>query len=108
MIVEYVRYMIAQKRADAFEAAYAQARESLDASPECLGYELSRCTEDASSYVLRIEWESVEAHLAGFRKGPRFPVFLSAIKPFVSDIVEMRHYALTAVVARKREKELAT
>ncbi|MGH7574771.1 MAG: antibiotic biosynthesis monooxygenase family protein [Longimicrobiales bacterium] len=107
MIVEYVRYTIPQERSEAFEAAYARARESLDASPECLGYELSRCTEDASSYVLRIEWESVEAHLEGFRKGSRFRAFFAEIRPFVSDIAEMRHYALTAVVARKEEKEIS-
>jgi quinol monooxygenase YgiN len=106
MIVEYIRYSIPQGRSDAFEAAYARARESLDASPECLGYELSRCVEDVSSYVLRIEWESVEAHLEGFRKGPQFSAFFAAVKPFISDIAEMRHYALTAVVARRQERAL--
>lgn len=105
MIVEYIRYTIPPERSGDFESAYAQAQASLDASPECLGYELSRCTEDPSSYVLRIEWSSVEAHLEGFRKGAQFPAFYTAIRPFVSDIVEMRHYAQTAVIGNKRETE---
>lgn len=46
---------------------------------------------DSSSDVLCIEWESVEAHLEGFRKGAQFPAFYAAVKPFILDIVEMRH-----------------
>src|SRR3712207_7799368 len=40
MIVEYVRYTIDAARAEAFEAAYAQAAAALDASPNCLAYDL--------------------------------------------------------------------
>jgi quinol monooxygenase YgiN len=99
MIVEYVRYET--RDADAFMAAYGEARTSLDASPNCLAYELARCTEDPSSFVLRIEWDSLEGHLKGFRGGPQFPGFLAAIRPYISEIKEMRHYELTSVVARK-------
>jgi hemoglobin len=104
MIVEYVRYTIPPERSAVFESAYGQAQSSLDASPECLDYELSRCTEDPSSYVLRIEWESAEAHAERFRKGAQFPAFYAAVKPFFSDIVEMRHYAPTAVGGRPQAR----
>lgn len=97
MINEYIRYRIPSERAEAFLAAYELASQSLRAAPECLGYELSRCTEEPVSFVLRIQWESEEAHLQGFRKGPQFPPFLQAIKPFIPDIEEMRHYAPTAL-----------
>lgn len=103
MIVEYIRYTIPGEPSAEFESAYAEAQAPLGASPECREYELSRCTDDPSSYVLRIEWESVEAHLQGFRRGAQFRVFFAAVKPFVSEIVEMRHYALTSVVGRKKK-----
>lgn len=102
MIVEYVRYEIAEARAPEFEAAYAQAAASLDASPQCLAYELARCVEAPASYILRIEWDSVEGHMQGFRRGAEFPAFLAAIRPFVGDIAEMRHYAPTPVGARRQ------
>lgn len=102
MIVEYVRYTVDEARAEAFEAAYAQASASMDASPHCLGYELSRCVETPESYVLRIEWDSAEGHMQGFRRGPEFGAFFAAIRPYVGDIAEMRHYAPTAVGARKQ------
>jgi hemoglobin len=92
MIVEYIRYTIpADQQAD-FEAAYARAAASLRAAPECADYELTRCQEDAASYVLRIRWTSTPDHLEGFRKGEHFPAFFAEIKPYFHAIQEMRHY----------------
>lgn len=102
MIVEYIRYEMAEGRGAEFEAAYARASASLDASPHCLAYELARCVEARGSYILRIEWDSPEGHMQGFRRGPDFAAFFSAIRPYVGDIAEMRHYALTTVGARKQ------
>jgi hemoglobin len=97
LIVEYIRYTIPAERHAAFEAAYDAAQASLVASPECLRYELSRCTEEPTSYVLRIEWTSLQGHMSGFRTGPDFPAFFAAVRPFVDCIAEMRHYEPTAV-----------
>ena len=99
MVIEYIRYEIAD--AEAFMKAYEEGQQSLDKSPHCLAYELSRCTEDPTSFILRIEWDSTEGHLQGFRKSPLFPPFLAAIRPFVKDIREMRHYDVTSIAARK-------
>jgi quinol monooxygenase YgiN len=101
MIVEYIRYDIPAPDAAAFEADYAQAGHSLDASPHCLGYELSRCLDEPASYILRIEWDSVEGHMQGFRQSAEFRQFFAAIKPHVSRILEMRHYEQIATVVAK-------
>lgn len=93
MVVEYIRYRIEADRSDLFVRAYEEAEASLQQSPECLGYELSRCTESPDHFILRIEWTSVEGHLQGFRKSPQFQRFLQAVRPFMKDIEEMRHYA---------------
>jgi quinol monooxygenase YgiN len=100
MIIEYVRYRIPADRADQFIAAYATAGESLRNSSHCLGHELSRCTEEPTSFILRIEWDSLDGHLNGFRKSPAFRDFLASVRPFIGDIEEMRHYERTAVQAR--------
>ena len=97
MIVEYIRYRIEAPKVESFLEAYRLAQENLRASPHCLGFELSRCTEAAEHFVLRIEWDSTEGHLKGFRASPEFPPFLRAIQPFVKDIEEMRHYEPTAI-----------
>ena len=99
MIVEYIRYRIEPAQAEAFVAAYETAAQSLRASSHCHGYELSRCTEAPEHFILRIEWESEQAHLEGFRRSEEFKPFLAAIRPYIPNIEEMRHYALTTVRA---------
>ena len=99
MIVEYIRYEISDP--EPFLLGYESARAALDASPHCVAYELSRCTEEPTSFILRIEWDSTEGHLDGFRKSREFATFLAAVRPFIGNIREMRHYALTSIVARK-------
>lgn len=92
MIVEYTRYKIDEKRRGLFERAYEKAGEALSASTHCLRYELSHCTEDIDQYILRIEWDSEEGHLKGFRSSPEFKTFFTFVQPYVKDIEEMRHY----------------
>src|SRR3954453_16680206 len=100
VIVEYIRYRIAEtgRRVD-FEKAYAAAAEQLDLAPQCLGYELSHGIEEPDRYILRIEWTSVEDHEQGFGGGPKFPPFPAAIRPYIGDIEEMKHYASTSAVS---------
>jgi heme-degrading monooxygenase HmoA len=95
MIVEYIRYTVDEERADEFEEAYRRASEALETSEHCERYEVSRCTEDPTQRVVRIEWDSEEGHLAGFRRSPEFRSFFEAVGPFVNDIEEMRHYNVT-------------
>lgn len=101
MIVEYIRYRIPAERQAEFVPAYARAAKALDAAPECVGYELTRCVEDPAAHVLRIEWTSAEDHLRRFRTGPNFPPFLAEIRPYVPYIEEMRHYTPTEVTSAR-------
>lgn len=101
MIVEYIRYALAPDACEAFERDYARAALVLDASEHCLAYELSRCLDEPHRYLLRIEWDSAQGHLQGFRGSPAFREFLAAIRGYIGAIEEMRHYAPTAVVGAK-------
>ena len=101
MIVEYIRYRIPNAQGVEFERAYGLAGEALLASPHCLAYELTRCTEDPTCYVLRIEWDSADGHRQGFRGSTEFRAFFRHIQPFVSQIEEMRHYESVGVQNRK-------
>lgn len=97
MIAEYIRYQVPAELREALTEAHRQAALHLDDAPECLANELSECAEEPGQFVLRIEWESVEAHMEGFRKGPHFPLFFALVKSFYGNIQEMRHYRPTAV-----------
>jgi quinol monooxygenase YgiN len=97
VIVEYIRYKIGNERQREFEDAYGRARKSLRASPHCKQYELSHCVEEPKNYIVRIEWDSQDGHLKGFRTSPEFQTFYDAVKPYFNDIEEMRHYEVTQV-----------
>jgi heme-degrading monooxygenase HmoA len=99
VVVEYIRYRIPAERQERFEAAYRDAAGSLDASEHCLAYELSHGVEEPERYILRIEWDSLDGHEQGFRGSPEFRTFFAAVRPFVDDIEEMRHYDVTAIAA---------
>lgn len=101
MVIEYIRYRIDSARADEFERAYAEASRPLAQSSHCLAYEVARGVEDPESYVVRIEWDSVEGHEQGFRQSPEFREFFADVKPFFDDIAEMRHYELLLGAAER-------
>ena len=95
MIVEYIRYKIDPSRNDEFEAAYRRAGKLLDASPHCRRWEASRSVDEPEKQIVRIEWDSAEGHLQGFRQSEDFKPFLDATGPFFKSIEEMTHYEVT-------------
>ena len=97
MSIEYIRYTIAPDRHTQFLTDYTQAAEYLQASPYCLGYELTQGEEEPNNFILRIEWTSTQDHLKGFRQSADFSKFLGLIKPYYTNIQEMKHYERTSV-----------
>lgn len=96
MVVEYVRYRIPSTRHAEFLAAYRAAAEDLAASPQCHAFEISQGVEEPDNFTVRIEWDSIEGHERGFRKGPQFAAFFAKVKPFFAAIQEMKHYQVAA------------
>jgi heme-degrading monooxygenase HmoA len=95
MIVEYIRYTIDPGRTDEFDDAYRRGGALLDASRHCLRWEVARCVDEPEKQIVRIEWDSAEGHLQGFRQSADFKPFLEATRPFFKDIEEMTHYEVT-------------
>jgi hypothetical protein len=77
-------------------AAYRRAGELLDASSDCQHWEAARCVDEPEKQIVRIEWDSAEGHLQGFRQSADFKPFLEATQPFFNDIDEVTHYQVTA------------
>jgi quinol monooxygenase YgiN len=92
MVIEYIRYQIPAERHAQFLDAYRSAHEELDSSPHCLRYEVSQGVEEPDNFVVRIEWDSLEGHEKGFRSSAEFASFFAKVKPFFSNIREMKHY----------------
>ncbi|MQQ99296.1 antibiotic biosynthesis monooxygenase family protein [Glaciimonas soli] len=103
MLLEYIRYKISRENATLFVDAYALAAKELDKSEHCLGYDLSQCSEDPESFILRIQWDSLDGHINGFRKSAGFGPFFAAIKPYFNNIQEMQHYEATKVLSKNEQ-----
>lgn len=95
MVIEIIRYDIAVGHEGAFEEAYAQAGRHLGRSPNCLGYQVTRCVEEPNRYIVRIEWDSLDGHLQGFRESPEFRDFFAPVRPHFDAIQEMHRYQET-------------
>jgi quinol monooxygenase YgiN len=92
MVIEYIRYRIADEQTGAFVEAIKKASEIVKADPNYVHVELGQGEEEPNNFVWRIEWSSTEGHLNGFRKSAAFPAFFELVKPFFTQIQEMKHY----------------
>ena len=97
MTVEYIRYAIAHRRAESFRQAYEQAAVVLLAEPGCLSYEISQSLAEPTRFLVRIEWDSPNRRLEGFRTNPAFAEFFALVGPYADDMVETRAYAVHLV-----------
>ena len=104
MLVEYIRYTVDPDDAAAFLSAYAAAGRILQRDPHCLGWELSQSAREPRRCTVRIEWDSAEGHLQGFRSSPAFGDFLALVGPYLGAIDEMEHYEVRESTLAEPEK----
>ena len=55
-----------------FEEAFSRARDVISKSPGFISLKIVRGIERPSSYLLLVEWESLEDHTIGFRQSARY------------------------------------
>lgn len=94
MVIEYVRYQVPAANHAEFLQAYRAAGADLAASSHCIRHEISQGVEEPDNFVVRIEWDSIEGHEKGFRSSVEFASFFAKVKPYFSNIREMKHYQL--------------
>ncbi|HEY6794859.1 MAG TPA: antibiotic biosynthesis monooxygenase family protein [Kineosporiaceae bacterium] len=90
MILEIAVFTIKPGHADAFAAAYHRAAELIASSPGCLSTRMTRGVENPDEFTLLVEWETLEAHLEGFRGSDRFHRWRAAIGEHL-DGADVRH-----------------
>jgi len=91
MITEIAHLTIDPARADAFEAAVASVADVFRRAKGCHGVALEREIEDPARYRLRVDWDSVEAHMVDFRNSPDFQLWRGAAGPFFVTPPEVVH-----------------
>lgn len=72
MILEHAILPVRTGTETDFESAFSQARSLISSQPGFRSLSLSRSTESPSSYLLLVEWDTVEAHAEGFRASAEY------------------------------------
>ena len=92
MVLEIARFGVQPGLEDDFVAAYRLARELLTTTEGCRSARMTRGVESSSEFALLVEWNSVEAHIRGFRESDRFPRWRELIGPFFDGAPAVAHW----------------
>jgi heme-degrading monooxygenase HmoA len=92
MVYERAQLYIAAGSEDAFEAAMGESIGLLQSAAGCQAAQLTRGIEEASTYLLLVEWGAIEDHVA-FTKTDDFARFGAAIGPHFAKPPEVLHFA---------------
>lgn len=75
-----------------FEAAVAQARPLIEASPGFIALEIRRPVGTGSPYLLLAKWRSVEDHRDGFRTSDRYRQWRALLHPFYDPVPQVSYF----------------
>ena len=92
MILEHAVLEVRPGQGPAFEAAFAEAKYIIAASPGCQGVRLEHCVEAADRYLLLVEWESLQAHTGGFRDSPAYGQWRALLHHFYAPFPVVEHF----------------
>ena len=92
MILEVVILDVKPGQEQAFEAAFATAQEVLIHMNGYISHQLQRCIENASRYILLVNWQTLEDHTEGFRGSEQYQQWKALLHHFYEPFPEVEHY----------------
>lgn len=90
--LEIATFRIIEDQTDGFVEAYREARGLLTQTPSCRSVRMTRGVEHPDTFVLLVEWDSVEAHLRDFRDSDRYPQWRTLLSPHFAEPPDVVHY----------------
>ncbi len=55
-------------------------------------WSLRRCAESPDHYQVQLQWDSIEAHMVGYREGPLPTEFRAIVTRFFAEWPTMKHF----------------
>lgn len=92
-VTEHVVLPVIPGREVEFEAAFAEAKAIVAASPGFRGLSLSRGIETPNHYLMLIEWDSLDDHEVGFRGSAAYDQWRALLHHFYEPFPEVTHFA---------------
>ncbi|MEH6577596.1 MAG: antibiotic biosynthesis monooxygenase [Amphritea sp.] len=75
-----------------FEVAFGKAQEIIASMPGYVSHQLQKCIENASRYLLLVNWISLEDHTIGFRESEQYQEWRNLLHHFYEPFPEVEHY----------------
>jgi heme-degrading monooxygenase HmoA len=92
MVLERALIPVLPGHEEQFEQAIARARGVVARAQGFRGMRVLRGVENPQSYLLLIEWDSVEDHMQGFRESELFGEWRALIGPHFDGAPQVEHY----------------
>lgn len=92
MILEHALLPVQPGREAEFEAAMSEAVDVIRSHHACHGVEVRRQDENASTYLLLVWWDSVEAHVDDFRPSALYEEWRQRTHPFYIERPVVTHF----------------
>ena len=94
MILEVGRLSIRPETTADFEKSYEQATHVLASAPGHISHKMHRSVDVPGHYLLLAQWETLEAHMAGFRESDLFVQWRGLLGPHFAAAPDVEHYEL--------------
>ena len=98
MVLERAQFRIVPGREAEFEAAFAEAKRLVGGASGFVSATLSRGVESPSTYLLLVEWQTLEDHTVGFRQSPAFGQWRGLIGHLFDGAPDVEHFVQVAAV----------
>lgn len=93
MIIEHAELSVAPELSAEFEKNFAEAKQLIANSPGFQQLSLARGVERPEIYLLRIEWNTLDDHLIGFRESAAFPRWRELLHHFYQPTPVVEHFS---------------
>ena len=94
MILEAAILNVIPGREAEFESAFQQASPILASMQGYISHQLQHCVEASNRYLLLVRWETLEAHIVGFRGSAEYQEWRKLLHHFYDPFPTVEHYEL--------------
>jgi heme-degrading monooxygenase HmoA len=92
VITEHAVLPVRPDQAAAFVEAMDRAKAIIAASPGFISLRVARCLERPDTFVLLVEWETLEAHTVGFRGSEAYQEWRALLHHFYDPAPVVEHF----------------
>lgn len=91
-VIEHALLPVRAGSEAAFEAAVADAKPLIEASPGFISLEICRPLDPGQPYLLLVQWRSVADHRDGFRTSERYQRWRALLHPFYDPVPTVGYF----------------